>query len=232
MDNRQEMEIELQSRLQVSSNSTQYPASRLTTLIQDAYKWATTMFTWLDLVDAKETNSKAGYEYYDYPEDFRSSSIVMLTMDGDEYTRKNFEDYQDFKRNNPNSTEKIFANYGRRFFIFPTPTTNGTNNISIWGQGVASSLSSPSSTTIFTNNKVEGNEAIVKKALSVALVRIDPPASVKEESEALAILTKINKDEWKSTQRDQRIQHPKFAVPNYFGTTRYRDPIGGFSYQP
>lgn len=228
MRTRADMEAELLLRLQVANNSTMFPASRLTTLIQNAYQWATTTWVWTDLVNGKYTSTVANSEYYDYPADFRSNTVMRLEVDNVSYQRKAFEDYLAYKERNPNDDFKMFASYGRYLFIHPKPTTNGTNNITIWGSLMADALTNSNSITIFTDNKVEGNEAIVKKALSVALTRIDKNLAKVEEQEAISVLTKLYVDEKAATQRDQRIQHPKFGIPDYYAG-RYKTVYGNFN---
>lgn len=228
MRTRSDMETELLARLQVANNSSLYPAARLTTLIQNAYTWATTTWVWTDLVNGKYTSSIANNEYYDYPDSFRSNTIMRLELDNVSYKRKSFEDYLDYKENNIDSDYKMFASYGRYYFIHPTPKTNGTNNITVWGALMADDLTTSSSITIFSDNKEEGNEAIVKKALSVALTRVDKNLAITEEKEAISILSKLYLDEKAATQRDQRIQHPKFAIPDYYAN-RYKTTYGNFN---
>lgn len=224
-----EMQTELAARLMVASNSTTFSATRLGELLNNANQWATQMFIWLELVRGRMTNSKSGYEYYDYPSDFRTGTIIRLEVDNEPYERKNFEDYLDFKKNNPGSQEKIFAHYGRQYFIYPTPTANGTNNISVWGAIQAPALTQNTDTTIFSSQNMSGNEAIIKKAFSVAIKRIDSNLSTKEEQEGLGLLAVLNKKQWEAYQRDKRIQHPRFDVPDYMkisGGTQ----VGNFSY--
>ena len=230
MDTRAEMEAELVSQLQVASNSSLYPAARITSLIQNAYKWATNLFIWTDLVKAKTTDTGASQEYYDYPEEFRSNTILRLDIDEDPYERKNFEDFLDYKENNSTTTKKMFANYGRLFFVNPIPSAIGTDNICAWGAIQADALSASSSETIFTNNNPEGNDAVVQRAFGVALKRIDKKQSLEEIQEPIAILQKLNADEVKATQRDKRLDHPSMNVPNYFGGYTANPNPGRFNY--
>lgn len=216
MATRAELETELVARLQVASNSTLYPSTRITSLIKDAYLWATQFFIWHDLVRARCTSTSAGYEYYDYPSNFRSESIIRMEVDSVEYVRKNFEDYLAYKKDNPSTTKKMFASFGRQFFINPTPATTGTNNIVVWGAIQADALDSSSSVPIFSYNKEEGNEAVIKKAMAVALGRTDPVIARKEEADAIIILSKLAQDEAKNTQRNKRLAHPMLDIPNYF----------------
>lgn len=233
MDQRSGLETELLAELQGASNSTLYPSSRITTLIKDAYIWATQQYIWRDLVRGRITNTVAGEEYYDYPEDFRGDSIFRLVIDGDTYENKNFEDYLDFKTNNPTSTDKIFASFQRFYFISPTPTSTGSSNLTIWGAIQAEPLDSASTETIFSNNKESGNEAVVRKALSVAVRRSEPSLSKSEELAAKEILAELNRKEWAATHKSKRLQHPKFSVPDYFAARSIQgDPIGNFSFNP
>ena len=230
MRTRADMEAELLARLQVANNSTMFPSARITTLIQNAYIWATTTWVWTDLVNGKYTSTIANSEYYDYPADFRSNTIMRLTVDGVSYDRKAFEDYLAYKERNPSDKYKMFASYGRYYFIHPTPTANGSNNITVWGALMADGLPNANSTTIFTDNKEEGNEALVRKALSVALTRIDKNLSVAEEQAARDMFAKLYIDELAATQRDQRIQHPKFLVPDFYAG-RYKTSYGNFNFE-
>ena len=231
MTTRSDLETELVARLQVASNSTLYPSARITTLIQNAYMWATQLVVWHDLVRAVCTHTVAGQEYYDYPSNFRSESIIRMEVDDEEYKRKNYEDYLAFQRDNPSSTKKIFSSFGRQFFISPIPTITGTNNITVWGAIQADALTLSTSVPIFSYNKEEANEAVIKKALSIALVRSDPIVAKSEENDAITIIMKLSSDEAKNTQRNKRLNHPMLIVPDYFssgGSTT----IGGFDYDP
>lgn len=231
MTTRSDLETELIARLQVASNSTLYPAARITTITQNSYIWATQLVVWHDLVRSRATTTTALQEYYDYPENFRSESIIRLTISDEEYKRKNFEDYLAFKKNNPNSTKKMFASFGRQFFIHPTPTASALP-ITAWGAIQADPLSAADSVSIFSYSKEEANEAVIKKGLSIALIRSDPQLAKSEETEAIAILMKLSTDENKNTQRNQRLQHPMLSVPDYLGMGGGSTTYGGFNYDP
>jgi hypothetical protein len=181
MQTRAEMETELQRQLQAASNSTLFPSTRLTELIKNAYKEATTLFKWLALARAKITSTTVkgasdDDSYYDYPEEFRTNTIFRVEIDGKEYNRKGFESFRDYRNRNPNSTKRIFANYQRFLFISPD-TTAGTDNMDVWGIIQAPELSSSSTETIFSGNNDAGNMAVVGLALSTAVKKIDPKLS-------------------------------------------------------
>jgi len=74
---------------------------------------------------------------------------------------------------------------------------------------------------------------VVQRAFGVAMKRINEKLSNSEIQQAIIVLSKLHKDEVKATQRDQRLNHPKFDVPNYFPQSgRGPTPIGRFNYQP
>lgn len=210
-----EMKAELLSRLMIADNNTLFTTARIESLIKDAHLWATSLFLWPALERARITSTNGDY-YYDYPSDFRTDSITRVIIDSVKYDRKAFEDFLDYKYNNPNETsKKIFADYGRQIFIFPTPGT-GTNNFDVWGCIQAAQLSGSVTTTIFSNSDEAGNEAIVKKAYSVALAKINKNLSIQEELEAKNILIGIWGKIMQRQQRDQRLDRPFFDVTDMF----------------
>jgi len=232
MDTRSELEAELKSQLQVSTNSSLFPASRLTSLIQNAEKRATTMYIWQALMRARKTSTTAkgtGDDecYYDYPSDFRTGTVFRVRIDEKEYDRKNYETFMDFRNNYPSSSEKIFSNFRRFIFISPD-TSVGSSNMDIWGAIESPGLQDGTSETIFSNNAEEGNNAIVKLALATALKRINKRLAQAEEEEALLTLGKMNNDEWSQYQRDQRMDAPLFDVPDFFGGVDNSKLIGRF----
>lgn len=240
MNTRSEMVTELQAQLLASSNANLHPESRLITLIQNAYKWAAGLHNWQALNDAKKTTVEADQYYYDYPDVFKDNSIYRIEIndsDGDsgddEYERKAFEDFLEYKNKYPSSSKRIFASYGKRYFIFPTPTTRIENGLVVWGNKFLEkdALDEGTDTTIFSYSAIDGNEAIVRKAFSVAVKRIDKQLSREEETIARGMLAELWNQEKAHAQRDQRLQHPKFDVPDFFGTSE-DSPIGRFNYDP
>lgn len=222
-----EMQDELIWRIKAAKNSTLYPTSRIKSLLTDSYQWATTMFIWDGLVRAKDTDSEI-FEYYDYPTDFRDNSIIRLIYNDEEYERKNFEDYLDYKKQNPTSTKKIFANFGRQFFIFPTPAVAGNDLITVWGAIQAPTLINDADLTIFSTSNSVGNEAIVQKAFSVSCLRSNPNLSSKEETSALGKLNVLFTKQQKEKQRDQRLDHPSLSVSDMFGSANRNPGAGKF----
>jgi len=235
MDTRSEMEAELLAQLQVSTNSSLYPSARLTSLIQNSYKSATSLFKWLALSRAKTTSTSAkavGADvcYYDYPPEFRTNTIFRVQIDGKEYNRKGFNSFLDYRnRYTTGGNKRIFANYQRYLFVSPD-TEEGTDNMDVWGIIQAPELSAPTSETIFTGNADDCNMAVVGLAFSLAMKKVDPKLADKEKAEAIATLIKTNTDEWDEYAKDQQLDTPLFEVPDFFGKPDINNMIGQFNY--
>ena len=213
-----DMKSELSSRLLVADNSTLFTTTRIADLIDDAEEWAVALYNWPQLEEAETTHTVASQYYYDYPSNFRTDSISRIYIDSVKYDRKAYEDFLDYKEDNPDDVDTpIFADYGRQIFVFPTPTTTGVANMDVYGcTNAAEEPEEDATLTIFSQHDNSGNEAIVKKALSVAIAKTDKPRSVQEEVEAVAILTRIWNKMVTRQQRSQRLDHPYLDVPDYF----------------
>lgn len=234
LDTREELEDELQTRLQSADNSTLYPSDRLTSLIKQGNLWATQLFPWDDLYKWLKTSTASGRNYYSYPTTMASDTIMSLQIDGEIYERVDYEDFEDYKVNSPNSNRKVFASNGRYYWVSPTPTTSGSRNLHIYGCVQVFSpydLANATDKTIFSVKMSSANEAIIKKGLSIALKPQDAKMAQAEEAEAVALLSVHIKNQKVYKARNKRLDHPRFAVPDFFarhGATG----IGRFSYDP
>lgn len=219
MNTFQEMYTELQSRLSVTENSTFYTLTRVKSAINNSYLWAVALFIWPATQKAKTTSTVANQYYYDNPAGFRTDSIYRVEIDGLEYDPKSFEDFLDYRRDNPKNTKRIFASHGKQFFVFPTPTADGDSNMDVWGQEAVTTLSADGDKTIFSDSEPEGNEAIVKQALSVLQAKgKDKKTGQIEDAEAKQILATIYSKQLSQKQKYQRLDHPKFDVPDYYSS--------------
>src|SRR3990167_10055573 len=193
MDTFLELQEAVQSDLNVDSGSTFYTLTQVKLAINRAYRKAGGLFPWPELQDAKKTSTQINQEYYDYPQTWRSNSIWKLTIldsDGndDRYGEDpdgsplSFDGYLNWKEDNPDSTDKKWANQWRRFFIWPIPTTAGTNNIHVWGIMNVTALSDDADTTIFSLSTPEANEAIALEAVAILKSKEDKEDSSKFRS--------------------------------------------------
>lgn len=230
MDTFIEMQTAVQSDLNIGDETTFITPTRVQSAINRAYRKAGGFFRWPELEDAKKTSTIAGQEYYDYPDNWRPDSIWKLKIDGEDYGDPVvFKDYLYEKENDiPSGNSYIWSSQWRRFFVYPTPTTNGNNNICVWGVKVVSSLSNDSDTTIFSYSMPECNEAIVLEAVAILKAKGEnEQASQFRSVESKQILATA----WGKIRQEQAKYEkttPFFEVGDMFGRGNSRNMIGNF----
>jgi hypothetical protein len=241
-----DMQTELISRLS-SNGSSFYTAPRIKSAINVAKTRAETRHLWPMLEDAFLTSTTAGLENYDYPEQWRTDSVIRLMVDSLDgngfqiYDKKNFEDYLDYQAGNdpaPNPKYRIYADYNRQFFITPVPTVNGptigangVGNVKVWGVLASTNdLVADTDTTIFSTQDASGNEGIVKIAYGILIAKgKNKKEGQIEESEGTAMLDTIWNKIILNKQRAVRLNHPRYSVPDYFRTGSSMSTPGNFN---
>ena len=245
MQTRADIEAEVTNRLMVANASTMFSAARITEVVKQANQWAGTLHYWPQLYRSRYFSTKPSaqsstpilplaYDYYDYPPDFLTGSISRLYIDGKKYDKKAFQDFLDYTdealraQNPPDPTKLYFAEYGRQFFVWPGCTAAGTNNGLVWGNIQPADLTNSTDKTIFSLWNDSGNEAIVKKSLSVLMERLDSGFANEQKTEAIQLLQVIWAKVVTENQKNQRLNHSRFAVPDYFGQDTGISTIGNF----
>lgn len=248
MSTREDLEAELVARLMIANNSTTFSSDRITQLIKDANIWCGTLFFWPSLYRSRYFSSKPSsqsatpilplnYDYYDYPADFLTGSISRLYFNNIKYEKKAFADFLDYVDHPaqgdlpPNPVKKYFAEFGRQFFVYPGVSTAGVDDGLIWGNIQPPDLVNPTDKTIFSLWDDNGNEAIIKKALSVAMERLDSNFANTQKNEAVQLLGNIWQKIVVENQKNQRLNHPRFNVPDMFGGSTGISNIGNFNGQ-
>lgn len=219
MKTRLEMRTKLQRDIMASTASTAFSPTVLDSELDDAYSWARGLYYWEDLSDAKKTSTKANADYYNYPGSWKLGSITSLFVDGLEYDRRNWEDFYKYRLLHPTNDEVVryFANHNRWFFIFPTPTELGVNNIVVIGNKQGDDMDAgDGAQTIFSQKYEEANEGIVRKAFSSCIKRADQALSKSEEVAALAILTTVRKKELDGKIKDTPLDKPMIEYTQFF----------------
>src|SRR3990167_10265119 len=226
--------VAVQDDLTVGDESTLYSPTLIKRFINRAYRKVAGLFSWPELQDAKKTSTQVDQEYYDYPQNWRSNSIWKLEVDEERYGEDpdgsplSFDDYLNWQRDNPDSTDKKWANQWRRFFFTPVPTAAGSNNIHVWGIKAISDLSDDSDTTVFSYSTPECNESIELEAVAILKAKgEDDKAAQFRSTEAKQILivawAKIAKEQSKFEKL-----YPFFDVPDLFGNSKSKDMRGKF----
>lgn len=220
----------VQGDLTVNSTSTLFTETLIKSALNRAYRKAAGLFRWPETEDAKKTSTVTSQEYYDYPTNWRPDSVWKLLVDDVDYGDPLvFKDYLYEKEEDmPSGLTKAWTNQWRRFFIYPTPTTNGNNNISIWGQKVVDALSADADTTIFSYSMPECNDAIVLEAEAILKAKgEDETSSAFKSAEAKQILTIAWGKVRQETMKYEKTT-PIFEVPDFFGPSNIKNKIGNF----
>lgn len=223
MDLFNELQVAVQSDMTIGSESTLYPPTTIKLALNRAYRKCGGLFRWPELEDAKKTSTEAGEEYYDYPQGWRPDSIWKIKIDGDRYgevpdgSPLSYEDYLNWREDNPNSTDKKWANQWRRYFVYPVPTTTGDNNICVWGQRNVDTLVNDADVTIWSYSMPECNEAVILEAVAILKSKGEQEKSGEFRSvEAKGILL-VAWNKIKQEQAKYKKVQPFFNVSDMFG---------------
>jgi hypothetical protein len=235
-----EMQTQLQSDLNVSTASSLFPTATIKSALNRAYITVGGLFRWPALEDSLTTSTGVNQEYYDAPDTWRTDSIWKVEVDNLPYGEDPdgsplaFEDYLLWRRDplNSTSTEKKWAKQWMRYFIYPVPTTAGSNNISIWGSKNVETLTADGDTTIFSYNMPECNEALVMEAAAILKDKGENEKSGQLKSQKATVLLSLayNKVRQESAKSEKNM--PFFEVPDYYRTRTTRRSgtnIGNFN---
>src|SRR6266496_503765 len=245
LSTRAEIETETVARAMIANNSLAMPASRITEVTKQSNNWSGTLHFWPIPSRSRYFSSKPNaqsstpilplaYDYYDYPTDFLTGSVSRLYFSGLKYEKKAFQDFLDYvdeSRTNdspPDPTKRYFAEYGRQFFVWPTVTVAGTNDGLVWGNIQPPDLTNSTDKTIFSQWDDAGNEAIVKKNLSVLFERLDSGFAAVQKTEATQLLQVIWNKVIATNQKAQRLNHARFNTIDMFGANAGMSQIGNF----
>lgn len=237
MDNFGEMKAALQSDLTVGDESSFFPEETIELSLNRSYRKIGGMFKWPELEDAKKTSTETGQEYYDYPDNWMADSIWRMEVDDEQYGESpdgsplSFEDYLVWRRadENEGSTDKKWGSQSRRFFIYPVPTDNGTNNITIWGRMVVSAMSDDEDTTIFSYSMPEVNEAIVLEAKAILQNKGNAGKDSQFSSAEAKQIVMVAWNKIRQEQTKYEKNQPFFSIPDFFSRKNKKDSnIGNF----
>lgn len=225
-----ELQTEVQSDLTIDSNSTLFPLATIKRAINRAYIKAGGLFLWPETEDAKKTSTVANHEYYDYPDNWRPDSVWKLTVDDIDYGDPLvFKDYLYEKENSiPSGASYLWSSQWRRYFIYPTPTTDGDFNISVWGQKTVSLMENDTDTTIWSYAMPECNEAVLLEAEAILKSKgEEEKAGEFRSNEAKQILI-IAWGKIRQQQAKYMKKLPFFEIGDMFGPSDTSSKIGNF----
>ena len=194
---------ELCSKLNIEwsdiQNNDLYSETELTRWLTLAKQQAEARHPWQFTEGRHEITSVAGQEKYDVPTHFKTGRLRYATVNDKRYTKMIFEEYMRHLEDYADSTSKIFSERNRIMYFNYNATDFG-NSIVVYGQvEVTGSVSSATTSTVFTAGEPEADEAIIKLGYSYALSsdkNKEPARSRLERAEAFEILDGI----WKRMQ--------------------------------
>jgi hypothetical protein len=145
-----------------------YTDTILTDWFTLAHKWATSYKKWTYTEGRVSTTYSTSTEEWSYPEGWKPDSIRMLQVGGKRCQKLNFEDYQRFREDNPDSTDKVFSDYGTVYYINPNAGLSGTTVV--YGQYTPIwDITDEDFKTVFSGVEEDGNEAIIQRMLAFAM---------------------------------------------------------------
>ena len=180
----------------------------------DANIWATSFKKWPFTEGRVETTFTTGAgvngDEWEF-EGYKADSFRIITVGGKRLKKLNFDDYLIQQEETPDSTERVYTDYGKLLYVNPNADISGT--LVAYGQyQPAVDATDEDYESVFTNWDREGNEAIVEK-MTVYLKHREHLLDEANAHDQIA-MQKLN-EVW------QRIQDEKF---NY-KTSPERDGI-------
>jgi hypothetical protein len=143
-----------------------------------------------------------------YFEGYKADSFRMVVVGGKRIKLLTFADYQIFKQENPQSNERVGAQFGRILFINSLADISGT--LVAYGQYLPYiDVTNETAVTLFSDYDEEGNDAIITKMTAFLrtresgiglLIRGKPvSAAIIAEQNAIALLESV----WKRVEDEQ-----------------------------
>ncbi len=234
MDLFSELVTAVQVDLNVGDESTLFSPTTIKLAINRAYRKSGALFPWPQLMDAKQTTTQTDQEYYDYPQIWRSNSIWKLTVDSVRYGEPpdgsplSFDDYELWKEDYPDATDKKWSNQWRRYFIEPAPTVAGLT-ICIWGIKNTTTLTENSDETIFSYNSVENNEAVVLEAVAILKSQGEQEKAGEFRSAEAKLVLAASWGKIRAENAKYEKDLPMFSVPDYYGDRSSENLTGKFN---
>lgn len=170
----EDIKTDVINKLGISTTDAFYTDAILNSWIRQGTRWATAYKKWPFTEGRVSTTFTTGSgensDEWSF-EGYKADSFRILTVGGKRFTKLNFDDYLIFREEEPQSTDRVYSDFGRLVFINPNADASGT--LTAYGQlqPVDIDVTDLSATTVFSAGDEEGNEAIVEEVLAYAHTR-------------------------------------------------------------
>lgn len=167
--------------------------------------------------------------------DIAPSSIYYLTINNEEFDKKNFASYKKWFEDNSTSDEKYWSEFKRMLFFNSNAVAVG-NAIDIYGKRNGRPLSADGDLMYFSpdsdNEEFSGNQAIIVMAYAEALAsekKKQPEKAEIERKKGYGALTVLSNNQKQGRAIEQSKNRPMFNVPNFFGNQQGTSNVGLFT---
>lgn len=161
-------------KLGISTTAQFYTDAILDDWVQEAHRWATSYkkypFTEGRVETTYATGSGSGGDEFFF-EGYKSDTFRIMKIDKYLLEKLNFEDYLMMRERTPDSTDRVYTDFGKLVYINPKIDKSGT--LTAYGQYTPTDpdMTGAEADTIFADGNEEGNTAIVEEVLSYAKLR-------------------------------------------------------------
>lgn len=167
--------------------------------------------------------------------DIAPSSIYYLTINNEEFDKKNFASYKKWFQENPTAVDQYWAEFKRMIFFNSNAVSVG-HVIDIYGKRNGRPLSADADLMYFSpdsdNEEFSGNQAIVTLAYAEALAsekKKQPEKAELERKKGYGALTVLSANQKQGRASEQSKNRPMFEVPNFFDRNQGHANIGLFN---
>jgi hypothetical protein len=222
--NRYEIKTEILVRSGRDTTSAWLSEAFLNDWINQEHRWAAGYKPW-PYTQGRTQTTYTGVEELNF-EGYKADSFRFMQIGGERLQKLNFEDYQIFKEEQPDSSDKVFSSFGGLVYVNPNCGCSGT--LVAYGQYQPAVIPDGDGTdadeveTVFSPFGDEGNQAIIEKVLgNIANREGDVGTAVNKYQLAKALL----EDLWRRCQDEKHTEHTKDR-----GQWTRLDVINGYQY--
>ena len=164
------MKTEVRDRLTLLSTSTYITTAMIARWLNmakdyclDYKKWPFLEYRGSDLIDATGE--------YPYPTKMKTTSVFLITVGGERFVKIRYEDYLKYLEDNSGGDSKVWAEFDRTVYINGNACSVG-DTVYFYGQKIEDDMSADGDTTPFDDAEKTGDEAVIERALYLALKKI------------------------------------------------------------